>query len=86
MRLQEGSVAVWDVAVVGWDINYKEEFVPSDEGSYTILLQKGKKMVAGEEAVRNSFKNSEPGKIVLIIENPGSKKKKALMRYKVRNA
>lgn len=72
------------MAVVGWEVNYKEEFVPSDEGSYTILLQKGKKMGAQEEPVRNSFKNSEPGKVVLIIENATSRKKKVLVRHKVR--
>ncbi|CAA6657983.1 unnamed protein product [Spirodela intermedia] len=79
-----GSTTVWDLAVVGWEVNYKEEFVPSDEGSYTILLQKGKKMGAQEEPVRNSFKNSEPGKVVLIIENATSRKKKVLVRRKVR--
>ncbi|XP_078436622.1 sec14p-like phosphatidylinositol transfer family protein [Wolffia australiana] len=81
-----GMTAVWDVVVLGWEVNYKEEFVPSDEGSYTILLQKGKKMAAEEAAIRNSFKNSEAGKVVLMIENASSVKKKALYRSKLKKA
>ena len=55
--------------MLGWDVSYKEEFVPDDEGSYAIIIQKGKKMGPQEETVHNSFRNSEPGKIVLTIEN-----------------
>lgn len=78
-----GTTAVWDLTVLGWDVNYKEEFVPSDEGSYTVILQKVKKMGSQEELIRNSFLNNEPGKIVLTVENNTSKKKKkVLFRYK----
>ncbi|RID53325.1 hypothetical protein BRARA_G00727, partial [Brassica rapa] len=54
----EGTL-VWDVAVLGWEVNYKEEFVPADEGAYTIIVQKVKKIGSNEGPVRNSFKNSE---------------------------
>ena len=64
--------------MLGWEVNYKEEFVPADEGSYTIIVRKGKKMGAGEEAVRNSFRAGEPGKVVLTVENTSHKKKKVL--------
>ncbi|KAA0048540.1 patellin-4 [Cucumis melo var. makuwa] len=37
------SNLIWDLTVVGREVNYKEEFVPTDEGSYTIIVQKGKK-------------------------------------------
>ena len=30
---QVGSTLVWDLTVMGWEVNYKEEFVPADEGS-----------------------------------------------------
>jgi len=56
--------------------------VPADEGSYTIIVRKGKKMGAGEEAVRNSFRAGEPGKVVLTVENTSHKKKKVLFRHK----
>lgn len=65
-------------------MNYKEEFVPRDEGSYTIIVQKGKKVSFNEEPARNSFTNSEPGKVVLTIENGSFKKKRILYRYKVK--
>ncbi|KAG9439547.1 hypothetical protein H6P81_019712 [Aristolochia fimbriata] len=79
-----GSTIVWDLTVLGWEVNYKEEFVPTDEGSYTTIIQKGKKMGAQEEAVRNSFRNNEAGKVVLTVENTNAfRKKKLLYRYKV---
>ena len=75
---------LWDLTVVGWEVNYKEEFVPSDEASYTIIIQKGKKMSSNEEPTRNSFRNNEPGKVVLTIQNSSSKKKRSLYRYKTK--
>ncbi|XP_052180722.1 patellin-4-like [Diospyros lotus] len=81
-----GSKFIWDLTVLGWEVTYKEEFVPSDEGSYTIIVQKVKKMNCNEEAVRNSFRNNEPGKIVLTIGNPSSKKKKVFYRYKTQKS
>lgn len=75
---------VWDLTVVGWDnILYKEEFVPDDEGSYKVLLQSEKEK-KGLESVRNSFYISEPGKIVISIDNSMLKKKKVLYRYKIK--
>ncbi|XP_022566649.1 patellin-4 isoform X2 [Brassica napus] len=80
----EGTL-VWDVAVLGWEVNYKEEFVPADEGAYTIIVQKVKKIGSNEGPVRNSFKNSESGKIVLTVDNVSSKKKKrVLYRYRTK--
>ncbi|MQL81068.1 hypothetical protein Taro_013527, partial [Colocasia esculenta] len=83
---EAGTTVVWDLTVVGWEVNYKEEFVPTDEASYTVLLQKGKKMGPVEQAVRNSFRNNEPGKVVLIIENNTFWKKKVLYRYKTKSS
>ncbi|XP_073012481.1 patellin-4-like [Typha latifolia] len=77
--VQPGVTMVWDVAVVGWDVSYKEEFVPDDEGSYRVLIREEKKL---EEPLRNSFYISEPGKVVLTIENRSFKKKKILYRSK----
>ncbi|KAF8105795.1 hypothetical protein N665_0155s0016 [Sinapis alba] len=80
----EGTL-VWDIAVLGWEVNYKEEFVPTNEGAYTIIVQKGKKIGSNEGPLRNSFKNSESGKIVLTVDNVSSKKKKrVLYRYRTK--
>ncbi|KAJ8642073.1 hypothetical protein MRB53_018767 [Persea americana] len=81
-----GSTLLWDLTVLGWDVNYKEEFVPTDEGSYTIIVQKGKKMGPNEAPIRNSFRNNEPGKVVLTIENNTFKKKRAVYRYKIKSS
>lgn len=81
-----GTTLLWDLTVLGWEVNYKEEFVPSDEGSYTIIVQKGKKMGSHEEPVRNSFRNNEPGKVVLTIENGSFKRKRVLYRYKTKKS
>ncbi|CAL9761453.1 unnamed protein product [Musa acuminata subsp. burmannicoides] len=81
-----GTTIYWDLSVLGWEVSYKEEFVPTDEGSYTIVVRKSKKMAAAELPVRNSFRNSEPGKVVLTIENNSFWKKKALYRYKIKKS
>ncbi|CAN1226469.1 PATL4 [Linum grandiflorum] len=77
---------LWDVTVVGWEVRYKEEFVPADAGSYTIIIQKERKIGAGEAAIRNSYRNSEAGKVVVTVENCSGKKKKVLYRYKTQKS
>ncbi|KAJ4748328.1 Sec14p-like phosphatidylinositol transfer family protein [Rhynchospora pubera] len=81
---QAGSTLVWDLSVLGWEVNYKEEFIPSDEGSYAVIIRKGKKLNSQEGLVHNSFKNNEAGKVVLTIENNSQKKKKVLYRHKAK--
>ena len=56
--------------------------MPTDEGSYTIIVQKGRKVTWQEGTLRNSFKNKEAGKLVLTIDNAAFKKKRVLYRYK----
>ncbi|ONK61895.1 uncharacterized protein A4U43_C08F34680 [Asparagus officinalis] len=74
-----GVTVVWDIAIVGWGVNYQEEFIPDDEGSYKVLIRKEKKL---DEPVRNSYYISEPGKVVLTVANRSAKKKKILYRSK----
>ncbi|KAL1830840.1 hypothetical protein DCAR_0100789 [Daucus carota subsp. sativus] len=81
---QTGTTFIWDITVLGWDVKYKEEFIPTEEGSYDIIVQKGKTLSAAEGPVRNTFRNPEAGKIVLTIENCSSKKKKVFYRHKVK--
>lgn len=80
--LQAGSLA-WEVRVVGWDVSYGAEFVPSAEGGYTWIIQKARKIGSADElAISCTFKIGEPGKIVLTFDNQTSKKKKLLYRSK----
>jgi len=55
-----------------------------DEGSYTIIIHKEKKMDATEQLVRNSFRNNEPGRVVLTIVNHTKKKKWAFIATRFR--
>ncbi|XP_049371830.1 patellin-4 [Solanum verrucosum] len=77
------STFIWDVTIVGGEVSYKEEFVPEDETSYTIIIQKDKKV---SSTIRNTFKNTETGKVVLTIKNSSSKKKKAFYRHKIKKS
>ncbi|KAH6782289.1 Sec14p-like phosphatidylinositol transfer family protein [Perilla frutescens var. frutescens] len=81
---EAGTTFIWDVTVLGWEVNYTEEFVPTDENSYTMIIQKCKKMGSDEEAVRKTFKNHEAGKIVITVQNSSGKKKKLIYRFKVK--
>ncbi|KAG5247656.1 hypothetical protein OIU76_029886 [Salix suchowensis] len=75
----ETCLLTWEVRVAGWDVGYGAEFVPSAEDSYTVIIQKARKVAATEEPlVCSSFKIGEPGKVVLTIDNSTSKKKKKL--------
>ena len=61
------------------------EFVPNAEGSYTIAVEKPRKIGASEEAIHNSFTSKESGKMILSVDNTASRKKKvAAYRYVVR--
>lgn len=71
---------VWDLTVVKHEVHYKEEFIPNDECSYRILVQKEHK----RKSVRNSFHIREPGKIVLSVENHALKKRKIFYRYTIK--
>ncbi|OWM65723.1 hypothetical protein CDL15_Pgr015147 [Punica granatum] len=83
--ISEKCQLVWEVRVVGWDVSYGAEFVPSAEGSYTVIVQKSRKIAAADETVIcNSFKTGEPGKVVITVDNQSSKKKKLLYRSKAK--
>ncbi|RDX99071.1 Patellin-6, partial [Mucuna pruriens] len=85
--IEAGATITWDIVVGGWDLEYSAEFVPNAEGSYTIAVEKPKKMVASEEAIHNSFTSKESGKMVLSVDNTASRRKKvAAYRYVVRKS
>lgn len=82
----EACVVVWELRVLGWDVSYCAEFVPSAEDGYTVIVQKTRKMTPTDEpVVKNSFKVGEPGKVVLTIDSTSSKKKKLLYRSKTKS-
>ncbi|XP_027368976.1 patellin-3-like [Abrus precatorius] len=81
----ENCLLSWELRVIGWEVSYGAEFIPSSEGSYTVIIQKARKVASSEEPVLcNNYKIGEPGKVVLTIENQSSKKKKLLYRLKVK--
>ncbi|GLT27065.1 hypothetical protein SLA2020_020930 [Shorea laevis] len=83
--VSEKSVLFWELRVVGWDVSYGAEFVPSAEDGYTVIVSKRRKVSPVDEPViSDSFKVGEPGKIVLTIDNQTSKKKKLLYRSKTK--
>jgi len=86
VRLSQNSTIVWELRVLGWEVSYGAEFTPDAEGGYTVIVQKTRKVPANEEPImKGSFKVGEPGKLVLTINNPASKKKKLLYRSKVKS-
>ncbi|CAL9134658.1 unnamed protein product [Musa acuminata var. zebrina] len=86
MPATEACVLVWELRVLGWEVSYGAEFTPSAEDGYTVILHKTRKLAAVDEPViKGSFKIGEPGKVVLSIDNPTSKKKLLLYRYKVKS-
>lgn len=69
---------------MGWEVSYGAEFVPDAKDGYTIIIQKPTKMTpADEPVVSNRFKVGELGKVLLTVDNPTSKKKKFLYRFKI---
>lgn len=81
--IYEKCVIVWELRVVGWEVSYGAEFVP-DSGEFSVNIQKPKKMSPLDEpVVHGTFKVLELGKVLLTVDNPTSKKKKLLYRFKI---
>ncbi|KAL0326383.1 UNVERIFIED_CONTAM: Patellin-5 [Sesamum radiatum] len=85
MIYMQGCIISWELRVLDWGVSYSATFLPGAKHPYTIILDKKKKMACvDEEAVANKFKAGEPGKIVLTIDNPTSKRKRLIYRFKVK--
>ena len=83
--VQAGATILWDLIVGGWDVSYWSKFVLSAQGSYSTLIDKNKNLCSSNESIFNSFKASEAGKVVLVIDNSSSNKNKAIAyRYMVK--
>ncbi|KAK2647451.1 hypothetical protein Ddye_014940 [Dipteronia dyeriana] len=85
--IEAGATITWDIVVGGWDLEYSAEFVPNAEGSYTIAVEKPRKICPSQEAIHNSYTSREAGKMVLSVDNTTSRRKKvAAYRYIVRKS
>ncbi|XP_075510291.1 patellin-6-like [Primulina tabacum] len=83
--IEAGATITWDIVVGGWELDYSAEFIPNAEGSYTIAVEKQRRVVANEEAIHNSYATEEAGKMVISVDNTASRKRKvAAYRYVVR--
>ncbi|XP_022772408.1 patellin-3-like [Durio zibethinus] len=85
ITIYEKCVLVWEIRVVGWEVSYGAEFMPNAKDSYTVIIQKPTKMTQKDEpVVSQSFKVGELGKLLLTVDNPTSKRKKFIYRFKVK--
>jgi len=76
---------VWELRVIGWEVSYGAEFLPAQEGGYTLNISKPKKVVATDEPlICDTFKVTEAGKVVLTIDNQSTRKKKLFYRSKIK--
>lgn len=84
--IYEKCILVWELRVVGWEVSYSAEFVPNTQRGYTVNIHKPiKKSPTDEPVVSDSFNVTELGKILLTVDNPTSKKKKLLYRFKIQS-
>ncbi|KAL8039032.1 hypothetical protein ABFX02_10G008800 [Erythranthe guttata] len=85
--IEGGATITWDIVVGGWELEYSAEFVPNSDDSYTVAVEKPRRIAANEEAVHNSYTTREAGKLVLSVDNTASRKRKvAAYRYVVRKS
>ncbi|KAK8492178.1 hypothetical protein V6N12_003475 [Hibiscus sabdariffa] len=83
--ITEKCALVWELRVVGWEVNYSAEFVPAAEDAYTVIVSKTRKIgLTDETVISDSFKTGDAGKIVLTIDNQTTKKKKLVYRTKAK--
>lgn len=83
--LSEGTELVWELRVIGWEVSYGAEFLPTKEGGYTLNISKPKKVAPSDEPIIcDTFKVTEAGKVVITIDNQSTKKKKLSYRSKIK--
>ncbi|KAI4320205.1 hypothetical protein MLD38_033710 [Melastoma candidum] len=83
--VSEKCTFVWEARVLGANASYGAQFVPDSEESYTMIVHKSRKITSSDEPIiTGCFKASEPGKVVLTIDNHSSKKMKLLYRSKIK--
>ncbi|RRT77963.1 hypothetical protein B296_00017442 [Ensete ventricosum] len=80
-----GATITWDMVVGGWDLDYGAEYVPSDAGGYTVVVEKTRRIPATADVpIHHVFTAKEAGKMVLSVDNTKSRRRKvAAYRYVV---
>lgn len=85
--IEAGATITWDLVVGGWDLEYSAEFIPNAQDSYSLAVEKPRKLSPSDEAIHNSFLAREAGKLVLSVDNTTSRRRKvAAYRYIVRKS
>lgn len=85
--IEAGATITWDLVVGGWDLEYSAEFIPNAQDSYSLAVEKPRKLSPSDEAIHNSFLAREAGKLVLSVDNTTSRRRKvAAYRYIVRRS
>ncbi|KAE8666507.1 Patellin-5 [Hibiscus syriacus] len=82
--INKKSSLVWELRVVGWDVKYGAEFVPTAEDVYDVIISETRKVSSADETVISGrFETGNPGKVVLTIGSQTFKKKELLYRSKL---
>ncbi|KAL2241318.1 UNVERIFIED_CONTAM: Patellin-3 [Sesamum indicum] len=66
----QACVVSWEVRVMGWEVGYVAEFIPSSEDGDTVTIEKTRRIGSTQEeqvTISNSFIAGEPGKVVVTI-------------------
>ncbi|KAL9229055.1 hypothetical protein vseg_004571 [Gypsophila vaccaria] len=74
----------WDLRVIGWEISFEAKFMPTLKGSYVAMISMNRKLrPIDAPVISDSFRVTEPGKLVLTVHNTSSKRKKLVARVRV---
>ncbi|KAL3813143.1 hypothetical protein ACJIZ3_014411 [Penstemon smallii] len=77
-------IVAWEARVVGWDVIYEADFVPSAEDGYIVIIERMGRIGSNQEQlISSSYRVGESGKVRLTIRNVTSKKKKLFCRFKI---
>ncbi|XP_078435986.1 patellin-6-like [Wolffia australiana] len=82
--IEAGTTMTWELVVAGWDVEYAAEYVPAAAAGYSLAIAKPRRIAAGAPPLRHTFAASEPGRMVLSIDNSSRRRKVAAYRYSVR--
>ncbi|KAL4592132.1 hypothetical protein LXL04_005117 [Taraxacum kok-saghyz] len=70
----EACTLIWEARMVGCEVSYGVEFVPSAEDGYTVIVQKSTKFTESSDGsvISGRFKCGEARKVVLTFFNQTS--------------
>ncbi|KAL0449909.1 UNVERIFIED_CONTAM: Patellin-3 [Sesamum latifolium] len=68
----QACVVSWEVRVVGWEVGYVAEFIPSSEDGERVTIEKTRRIGSTQEeqvTICSRFIAGEPGKVVVTIHH-----------------